>query len=116
MNVKICRNHFTTEEEAVAEIERAGLHAAAIDIPAVENDFHWHDFDAKIYVVSGELNVQGRDGGEKYTLSAGDMAEAIAGLVHRERHNGFRGVFGLSVPPAELTMPIDKSPDLLDRK
>jgi len=113
MGVKIYRNHFSSEDEAVAEVEHAGLHAVAVDIPAVENDFHWHDFDAVTYIVSGELNVERRDNGEKYTLRAGDKAVAASGIVHRERHNGFRAVFGLSVPLSELTMPIDKSPDLL---
>lgn len=113
MTVTIYRNHFSSEAEAVAEIEQAGLHAAAVDIPAVENDFHWHDFDAAVYIISGELNVERRDGGEKYTLRAGDKAIAKAGVVHRERHDGVRAVFGLSVPPSELFMPIEKSPELL---
>ena len=79
----------------------------------VENDFHWHDFDAVTYIVSGELNVERQDTGEKYALRAGDKAVAKSGVVHRERHAGVRAVFGLSVPPSELTMPIDKSPELL---
>ena len=108
MDAIITNNHFTSEEEAVAEIRAMGFHPLTIDVPAVTIDFHFHDFDSVTYMLEGALTVTERDSGETCTLHPGDKAEAKAGVVHRESHDGFRAVFGFSVPPQELTQPIDK--------
>ena len=37
---------FEDEAQAYAEIEAMGYHAMAFDIPAEDNDLHWHDFES----------------------------------------------------------------------
>lgn len=110
MKAKITRNHFSTEAEALAEIEAAGYFPATIDIPATTNENHWHDFDTMLYILDGSLTVTEAASGETYKIGVGDKAEASAGSIHRENHDGFRAVFGFSVDPTTLTMPIDKPP------
>lgn len=102
---------FADEAEAISIAEARGEHPLALDIAAVENDFHWHDFQTTIYMVSGELTVVGRDSGERYTCGPGTMLRAEeAGIVHREITDGYRAVFGFDRDPTTLTMPIDKPP------
>ena len=111
MDAKITTQHFNSEEESVAENRAMGFHPLTIDVPAVTNDFHFHDFDSVTYMLEGALTVTERDSGETCTLNPGDKAEARAGVVHKESHDGFRAVFGFAVPPQELTHPIDKPAD-----
>ena len=44
---------FKDEAEAFAQIEAKNWHAVTLDIPAESNDFHWHDFDAVVYITKG---------------------------------------------------------------
>ena len=111
MEATIFKNYSKSEEEVVAEIREMGFHPLTIDVPAVTNDFHFHDFDSVTYILDGELTVTERDSGEACTLEVGDKAVAKAGVVHKESHDGFRAMFGFSVPPQELTQPIDKPVD-----
>jgi len=110
MQAKISRNHFSTEAEALSEIEAAGYFPMTIDIPATTNDDHWHDFETMLFILDGSLTVTESESNETYTLNPGDKAEAKSGVLHREAHDGFRGTFGFSVDPATFTMPIDKPP------
>lgn len=100
--------HFTSEAEARKEIEAAGLHVMVIDVPAEQNALHFHDFDTQFYILEGGLQLVAGDSGAVYDVWPGDRVVASAGWVHRESHDGFRAVFGFSVDPATLTMPINK--------
>jgi hypothetical protein len=108
MKAKITRKLFLSEVEAIAEIEAAGYFPITVDVPAVSNDPHWHDFDSMSFVHEGSLQVTEVDSGEVYQINAGDKTEAKAGVIHHETHDGFRATFGFSVDPTTLTMPIDK--------
>lgn len=102
---------FTDEAGAIALAESRGEHPLALDIEAVENDYHWHDFRTTIYLVRGELTVEVRDSGERVTCGPGTMIGAgEPGVVHREMTDGYRAVFGFDRDPRTLTMPIDKPP------
>jgi len=102
---------FADEAEAMSIAASRGEYPLALDIDAVENDFHWHDFQTTTYIVSGELTVELRDSGERYTCGPGTMIRAgESGLVHREISDGYRAVFGFDRDPKTLTMPIDKPP------
>ena len=110
-NFTLIPDSFADEAAAIAMAESKGEHPLALDIEAVENDFHWHDFQTTTYIVSGELTVVARDTGETYTCGAGTMIRADeAGIVHREISDGYRAVFGFDRDPKALTMPIDKPP------
>ena len=110
-NFTLTNDAFADEAEAIAMAEAAGEHPLALDIDAVENDFHYHDFGTTTYIVSGELTVVVRDTGEQYTCGAGTMIKADEiGIVHREISDGYRAVFGFDRDPKTLTMPIDKPP------
>ena len=101
---------FEDEAQAYAEIEALGFHAMTLDIPEESNDFHWHDFDAMVYVTDGELTltVQGHEA--PYTCRRGTRISAAAGVVHREETKGYSAIIGFSVEPQELTQPINKQP------
>ena len=95
------------EAQAYAEIEAMGYHAVALDFPAEENDFHWHDFDSVVYVTSGEITLS-RDDGESITCQRGAKIVATAGFVHREQSSGYSAIIGFSVAPETLTQPVNK--------
>jgi len=99
--------HFSTEEEALAEIAARGWHPLVLDMPADENELHWHDFETLIYIVSGTLRVEFEDG-SAMEWGAGSRIEAPSKVVHREASPAYRVVFGFSVDPAEITPPLNK--------
>ncbi len=107
----------TTEEEAMAAVEDEGLFGLAMDFVGSVEDFHWHDFDAVVYVISGEAAVEYEDG-RILRAGPGTLASAPAGTVHRDVPGAsFRGVFGFSVDPSSMTQPINKplsEPDSAD--
>ena len=101
---------FTDEAEAFAQIEAKNWHAVTLDIPAESNNFHWHDFDAVVYVTKGELmlTVEGMDG--PVTCGRGTKINAAAGVVHREESTGYSAIIGFEQRPDTLTQPINKTP------
>ena len=46
---------FEDEAQAHVEIAAMGYHPMALDFPPVENELHWHDFDAVVYVTAGAV-------------------------------------------------------------
>ena len=100
---------FADEDEAIEMARASGEHPLALDIEAVENDFHWHDFQTTTYIVSGELTIEVHDTGERFVCGPGTVVRAATPhIVHREISDGYRAVFGFDRNPRELTMPIDK--------
>lgn len=107
MQREITHGHSVTAEEAVAELKLLGLYPVEVDVPATENDFHWHDFDSVFYILEGGLEVTQHASGEVINLVAGDRVQAPGGFAHREKHNGFKAVFGFAVDPATLKFPLE---------
>jgi len=102
-------NAFKTEEEAAAIAKREGFPiTVALDLPAEENAFHYHDFESLVFVASGELAVTYRDSGETVVFKAGTIIRGTPGVVHKEKTAGYRAMFGLKQDPATLTQPINK--------
>jgi uncharacterized RmlC-like cupin family protein len=112
MGFTLTEGHFSTEEEARAEIEARGWHALTIDFDAMDTDQHWHDFDALIYVLDGNVTVELEDG-TTMQCGAGARVETPAGVVHRDSITAYRAVIGLAVAPGAMTQPINKEPALL---
>ena len=103
-------SRFKNEAEAIAQIKEAGYHVVTADYTAVKNDFHWHDFNALIYITKGELKVTEQSSGESVILTAGTKLVAGAGVVHKEQSSGYSAIFGLSIAPHLLTQPVEKLP------
>jgi hypothetical protein len=110
MSMNIRNDHFSTEEEAVAEIKAAGYWPLTLEVPPEKNENHWHDFDSMLFVLEGELSVMEAETGESCVCIPGTRILAKAGVLHREEHNGFKAVIGFSVDPSTLTQPINKPP------
>jgi uncharacterized RmlC-like cupin family protein len=107
MQCELTPNAFTTEAEAIAEIEARGWCAFAADMPADTSELHFHDFDSVIYVVSGRPRLELEDG-TPVQCGAGTRVELPRDLIHREATEAYRAVFGISVALADLTQPINK--------
>ncbi|MEM9465231.1 MAG: hypothetical protein AAGA90_07645 [Actinomycetota bacterium] len=111
MEFRCSPDRFHDEAEAIAMATARGEYPVALDIEAVRNDFHWHDFQTTTYIVDGELTIELRDGGERFVCGPGTMITASTPhIVHREITDGYRAVFGFDRDPRHLTMPIDKDP------
>lgn len=59
-------NAFTDEAEAVREIEARGWHALTFPAPGEVSAWHWHDFEALIFMLDGELRIEFEDGREAF--------------------------------------------------
>ena len=98
----------TGEQEALAAVADMGLHGMVMDMVTVEEDFHYHEFDAVLFVLSGKAAAEYPDG-TVLEAGAGTVARVPAGTVHRDVPDlEYRGVFGFSVDPAEMTQPVNK--------
>ncbi|HVV75480.1 MAG TPA: hypothetical protein VHC43_05540 [Mycobacteriales bacterium] len=101
-------NAFDTEADAVREIEARGWYPLTFPARAEVSEWHWHDFEALIFMLEGTLRIEFEDGREVLECSPGSRIDTAAHDVHREVTDGYRAVFGLSVDPAKLTSPINK--------
>jgi quercetin dioxygenase-like cupin family protein len=98
--------HFTTKEQALAEIASVGWHAIEKTFSA-DDALHWHDFDTVAYVLEGTASAEFEDGTVEHA-SAGSRVAAAAGIVHRNVGADWHGIVAFSVHPFTLTQPIDK--------
>ena len=98
--------HFTTKEQALAEVASHGWHAIEKTFHA-EDEFHWHDFDAVIYVLQGTASAEFEDG-TFYQAGVGCRVAAPAGVVHRNVGPDWHGIIAFRVHPSKLTQPVNK--------
>ncbi len=113
MGFVLTEGHFTTEAEAFAEIAERGWYSIAVDVAAVDNELHWHDFDSVNFILEGSHRVQFADG-SLMECGPGAKIEAPGRVVHRECSPAYRSVFGFSVEPAAMSKPVNKPPTELD--
>jgi quercetin dioxygenase-like cupin family protein len=106
MNFPRIDNYFETEAQALEEIAARGWYGFAVDLDP-EDELHWHDFDAVVFVLEGTASAEFADGSIEQG-SVGAKIEAPAGMVHRTVGSSYRAALGLSVDPAELTQPVNK--------
>ena len=96
------------EQAALSAVAEMGFHGMAMDVEGAEEDFHFHEFDTVVYVLSGTAAAEYPDGAV-LEAPAGTVARLPAGTVHRDVPGAtYRGVLGFSVDPAEMTHPINK--------
>src|SRR5262245_35226772 len=102
MGYTLTEGYFSTEEEARTEIEARGWHPITIELEPMENDLHWHDFDAVLYVLDGSVTIE-LDDGTIMQCGAGARVDTPAGVVHRDSSTSYRAVIGLAGPPHQTT-------------
>ena len=105
-----------TEEEALAEAQKMGLHAFAFDTEVEEDsELHWHEFKAAIWLISGEANLATEDG-TVYEAKPGCRLTAPAGWLHRElTSQTHRLVIGTDIPSQDWTQPVNRPAAELSR-
>ena len=108
--MKIEYDYFSDEGVAQKEIDAAGYHSVTLEVGVESNDDHWHDFDALLYILDGELTITDAETGETCACGAGTKIVANRGVLHREQTEGYKALVGVSVDPAEIAQPINKTP------
>jgi hypothetical protein len=111
---EISEGHFTTEAQALAEIEAMGWHALVRDVVVPsDEDLLWHDFRTVVFVVSGMLRVADEQG-RVTEIGPGSRARASARTLHREvGGSSYRAVFGFDVAPTAFSRPLNKPESML---
>jgi len=107
MKYTVTECHFSTREEALAEIVARGWHAMEYQVPAEETEMHWHDYDAVAFVLEGTLRTVFEDGSE-IECGPGSRVEQPSRVVHRSDSSAYQAVFGFSVRREDMTRPISK--------
>jgi hypothetical protein len=108
--VQIEYDYFANEAQVQAEIASAGHVAVPLSFDADENSDHWHDFNARVYVVDGVLEITLTESGESCHCGPGTRITAPAGFLHREKSSGYKAIVGFEVHPDELSQPLNKPP------
>ena len=114
MAIAFFHKYFSSETEARAEIERAGLWPLQKDIPAEQNQSHWHAYDAHVYVLDGVVQLTDSATGITHTCDKGTKIVVPARTLHAEAHDGYRALLGLSVDPSQLRQPTQLPPEQLN--
>lgn len=111
---EITEGHFTTEAEALAEVEAMGWHALARDVVIPKDEeLHWHDFESVVFIVSGALRAADEDG-LVTEVGPGSRVRASPRTVHREiGGSSYRAIFGFNVKPSEFSRPVNKPLSML---
>ena len=108
MTFAVTPDAFSNEAEAVREIEARGWHALTFPAPGEVSEWHWHDFDALIFMLEGKLRIEFDDGREPLLCEPGCRVDTDQRVVHREVTDGYTAVFGISVDPATMTTPANR--------
>ena len=74
MNFPKIDNYFETEAQALEEISARGWYGFTVDLDP-EEDLHWHDFDAVVFVLEGTASAEFADGSIE-EASVGSKTEA----------------------------------------
>ena len=95
-------------QQAQSNLEDTYPFVTELEVPPVDNDLHWHSFDAQFYIVSGQLRLTDKSG-QTHFCGAGDMVTVPTGTLHQEHSKqGYSIVFGASVTPDEFGDPVDR--------
>ena len=113
MKVSVHHGHFSAPEEAFDELEWNGLFPVEMDVPAVKNESHWHDFSTLIFILEGELIITDASNDRVHTAGPGSRVNVPVRVLHHEESGGYKIIAGMSVDPASLDGPIDLDPGLL---
>ena len=114
MNIAVTTDGIRDEQAALSALREQGLHAMALDVEPVDNERHWHHFDAEVHILSGALALTDTSTGQVHHCEAGSRIRVPARSLHAETsHDGYRIVLGTSVPAEEFGEPVNLSPQAL---
>jgi len=105
-------NHFSSEEQVYDEIEMNGLYMVEMDVPAVANQPHWHEFSTWIYMLEGELSITDTGQDKTFRATTGDRVDVPERVLHCEKSGGYRIIAGMTSMPADPAR-VDLPPDAL---
>src|SRR5882762_1141897 len=99
MTIQSWNNYFTRREQALAEIEAAGLVLIEVDLRQEEIDLkpHQHDYAGYFYVLEGVLEVHETDTGAVHKVPEGGKVVVDYGTRHAGAHFGYRALIGATV-------------------
>lgn len=109
MPFNVIDDAFTTEAGAIDAIEARGMRAYPADVAENERGLHWHDFDAVIAIIEGDLEVVD-DAGTHFHCGPGSLLEVTDRPLHTEKGTAGRFVFGFATDPSTLERPINRDP------
>jgi len=115
MDFEFTTSEPVTEDEALLEAGKMGLHALAINLEIPEDEeLHWHEFGATLWLIEGEASLADEHG-TIYEAKPGCRITAPAGWLHRALASPtHRLVIGADIPFEDWTAPLNKPPaDLL---
>ncbi len=107
MEYTVTERHFSTREEALAEIADRGWYSLEYELPAREDELHWHDYDSVTFVLGGTCRIVFKDG-SGLECGPGTRIEQPSRVVHRSGNSAYQAVFGFSVRLEDMTSPICK--------
>ena len=114
MNIAVTTDGIRDEQAALSALREQGLHAMALDVEPVDNERHWHHFDAEFHILSGALALTDTSTGQVHHCEAGSRIRVPARSLHAETsHDGYRIVLGTSVPAEEFGEPVNLPPQAL---
>ena len=113
MKIIVHRDHFNSPVQAYNEMEIAGLKPMEMDVPAVKNESHGHNFSTWIYILEGVLHITDTAQDRTLTAGPGSRVDVPERVLHSEESSGYRIIAGMSVEPSSLTEPVDRDPALL---
>ncbi len=86
MSVTITKGSFHDDQEAIAEIESAGLYARAGAMGQGDlEDIHWHKTSLKIYVLEGSFETRDVKTDTNLLAGSGDIISIPAETLHAAR-------------------------------
>jgi hypothetical protein len=106
-------NRSYNRQEAEAEIRDRGLHEMVFEVPAVDNEPHWHDFDAYLYLLDGTLHLRDVQAGVVHECSPGIRIDVPAKTVHAEQSKGYTVLLGCTRDPATFDEGLNRDPATL---
>ena len=106
-------NHFSSENQIFDELEINGLYVAEMDVPAVTNESHWHDFSTWLYILEGELLITDTALDKTLKATKGARVDVPERVLHNEESGGYKIIAGMSNMPSD-PQNIDLPPESLD--
>jgi len=114
MQIAVTTDGIRDEEIALSALRDQGFHVMALDVEPVDNESHWHHFDAEFHILSGTLALTDASAGQVHHCKAGSRVKVPARALHAETsHDGYRIALGTSVPAEDFGDPVNLPPEAL---
>ncbi len=101
-------NYFSSQDHVFDELEMNGMYVSEMDVPAVANEPHWHNFSTWIYIVEGELHITDTEQDRTLVAKKGARVDVPERVLHSEESSGYKIIAGMTSMPepgAEVDLP-----------